>query len=229
MRDIHWAEVAAQLDADGVAVIPQLLTPENCLQLRGTYPQAEHFRSRVVMQRHQFGQGEYQYFRYPLPNIVEQRRTQLYAQLAGIANDWSKRLGQPASYPPAHAQYLAHCHAAGQSKPTPLLLHYGAGDFNCLHQDLYGALAFPLQVVTLLSQPGHDFGGGELVLVEQRPRRQSRVQVVPLQQGDAAIFAVNQRPMAGSRGNYRVTLRHGVSRVHWGERYTLGLIFHDAA
>jgi hypothetical protein len=187
------------------------------------------FRSRVIMARHGFGQGEYRYFAYPLPDLVERLRTAIYPGLARIANGWAAPLGMDATYPAAHADYLAACHAAGQTRPTPLLLRYGTGDFNCLHQDLYGAMMFPLQLAVLLSRPGEDFAGGEFVLVEQRPRQQSRAEVVPLRQGDAVVFAVNQRPVQGTRGVYRVAMRHGVSRVRGGQRHTLGVIFHDAA
>jgi len=226
------------LDATGAAVIPGLLDGAQCTQLIGCYGRAQAFRSRVVMSRHGFGQGEYQYFRYPLPPLVQALRGALYASLAHIANRWHERLtarapqaeAAPAArrYPESLPAFLERCHAAGQARPTPLLLRYGAGDYNCLHQDLYGEQVFPLQATVLLSRPGEDFEGGEFVLTEQRPRRQSRVEVVPLQQGDAVIFAVHHRPVAGARGSYRVSMRHGVSRIRRGERYTLGLIFHDA-
>ena len=193
------------------------------------YDDDKLFRNRVIMARHGYGQGEYRYFAYPLPDLVQRLRTAIYPGLARIANDWAQAMGTDATYPPAHADYLASCHAAGQTRPTPLLLRYGAGDFNCLHQDLYGAMLFPLQLAVLLSRPGEDFQGGEFVLVEQRPRQQSRVEVVPLTQGDAVVFAVNQRPVRGARGLHRVAMRHGVSRVRAGQRHTLGVIFHDAA
>lgn len=219
----------AALDERGAAVIPALLNADQCAELARSYARAEGFRSRVVMARHGFGRGEYQYFRYPLPALVEQLRTLLYAPLARIANRWSAALRQEPNYPDALATFLERCHEAGQTRPTPLLLRYGAGDYNCLHQDLYGEQVFPLQVTVLLSAPGQDFDGGEFVLSEQRPRAQSRVEVVPLAQGDAVIFAVRHRPVQGTRGTHRVTLRHGVSRIRAGERYTLGLVFHDAA
>jgi len=220
--------LTAQLHSAGHAVLPQLLGPAECAALAGLYPEPGRFRSKVVMARHGFGRGEYQYFSYPLPEVVQSLRDALYPQLAGVANRWNEALGLDVSYPPDHAAFLARCHAAGQTRPTPLLLQYGAGDYNCLHQDLYGEHVFPLQVAILLSRPGEDFTGGEFVLTEQRPRMQSRAEVVPLRQGDAVVFAVNQRPVAGSRGFYRVTLRHGVSTVRAGRRHTLGIIFHDA-
>jgi uncharacterized protein len=193
------------------------------------YEDDKLFRNRVIMARHGYGQGEYRYFAYPLPDLVQKLRTAIYPDLARIANGWAQALGKDATYPPAHAEYLAECHAAGQTRPTPLLLRYGTGDFNCLHQDLYGAMMFPLQLAVLLSRPGEDFAGGEFVLVEQRPRQQSRAEVVPLRQGDAVVFAVNSRPVQGTRGSYRVNLRHGVSKLRAGHRHTLGIIFHDAA
>ncbi|GAB3457025.1 2OG-Fe(II) oxygenase [Massilia terrae] len=226
---MDWDRIGAELDAFGCAVIPGLLDAAACAQLAASYAQAELFRSRIVMERFNFGSGEYQYFAYPLPAPVAALRTSLYAPLARIANRWQAVLGEAARYPATHADYLASCHAAGQTRPTPLLLQYGAGDYNCLHQDLYGELVFPLQVAVLLSRPGVDFSGGELVLTEQRPRMQSRAEVVPLGQGDAVVFAVSQRPVNGSRGPYRVNMRHGVSRVRSGTRHTLGIIFHDAA
>lgn len=226
-----WPRVAAQLDADGVAVLPALLSSPECAGIAGLYDAADPhvFRSRVVMARHGFGQGEYQYFGHPLPEPVSLLRTALYGHLAATAIRWQALLGRPPTYPATHAEYLRQCHAAGQTLATPLLLRYGTGDFNCLHQDLYGAMAFPLQVVVLLSEPGAAFEGGEFVLTEQRPRRQSRALVVPLRQGDAAVFAVSHRPVQGSRGVVRVNMRHGVSRVRSGMRTTLGVIFHDAA
>ncbi len=226
---VDWDGVERALDAEGHGLIPLLLTPDECRAAAALYAQPAQFRSRVVMARHGFGQGEYQYFAYPLPPAVAALRGALYARLAPLANRWQAALGLPARFPPAHADFIARCHAAGQPRPTPLLLRYREGDYNCLHQDLYGDEVFPLQVVVLLSAPGRDFEGGELVLTEQRPRMQSRPMVLPLQQGDAAVIAVHHRPVQGARGAYRVNLRHGVSRVRRGERHTLGLIFHDAA
>jgi len=226
---IAWPQLAGDLDACGAAVIPKLLTPPECTALAALYGQDDSFRSRVVMSRHGFGQGEYRYFRYPLPPLIAALRESMYPHLVPTANRWHERLGLPVRFPPQHAEFIARCHAAGQTKPTPLLLQYGAGDYNCLHQDLYGEHVFPLQLVVLLSQPGRDFDGGEFVMTEQRPRMQTRAMVLPLQQGDAALIAVRQRPVQGSRGAYRVNLRHGVSRVRAGRRHTLGVIFHDAA
>jgi len=226
--EIDWDAAAGSLDAWGFAVLPGLLDGPSCTALAARYD-GEGFRSRVVMQRHGFGQGEYKYFAYPLPEPVATLRGALYAGLAPIANRWQDRLRLPTRFPATHAEYLARCHDAGQAKPTPLLLRYGPGDYNCLHQDLYGELVFPIQATILLSRPGADFEGGEFVLTEQRPRMQSRVEVVPLAQGDAVVFAVNQRPQRGTRGDYRVVMRHGVSRVRAGRRYTLGIILHDAA
>ncbi|MBI1203366.1 MAG: proline hydroxylase [Rhodopseudomonas sp.] len=225
---IAWSTVTADLNSNGCAVIENLLTPLQCRQLAALYPDDNGFRSRVVMARHGFGKGEYKYFSYPLPDTIASLRTALYSPLAVIANDWNARMGLDARYPAQHKDFLARCHEAGQNRPTPLLLQYGPGDYNCLHQDLYGDLVFPLQATVLLSEPGSDFTGGEFVLTEQRPRMQSRVQVVPLRMGDAVIFAVHRRPVAGTRGDYRVTMRHGVSRLHTGQRHTVGLIFHDA-
>jgi hypothetical protein len=221
--------VRQQLNSDGFAVLPGLLSPEQCRALVDLYAESQHFHRRVHMQRHGFGQGEYQYFRYPLPELVHRLRSDLYAQLVGIANEWQSAVGQVYRFPLLHENYLTQCHAAGQALPTPLLLAYGAGDYNCLNQDLYGPEVFPLQVAVLLSAPGRDFQGGEFVLTEQRPRRQSRVSVVQMGQGDAVAFAVQYRPQQGTRGVYRVQLRHGVSRILSGQRHTLGLIFHDAA
>jgi hypothetical protein len=227
---LGWEAAGEALDAAGAAVLGPLLEPEECRELAALYDAGEErFRSRVVMARHGFGRGEYKYFADPLPPAVARLRAALYRRLAPVANRWSEAMGLPARYPAEHAEFLARCHAAGQAKPTPLLLRYGAGDYNCLHQDLYGEHAFPLQVVVLLSAPGEQFEGGELVLTEQRPRMQSRAEVVPLRQGEAAAFAVNHRPVRGGRGTYRVAMRHGVSRVRRGERRTLGIIFHDAA
>ncbi|WP_288381643.1 2OG-Fe(II) oxygenase [uncultured Massilia sp.] len=225
---IAWERVGEELDAFGCAVIPGLLALDDCRAAAALYERANLFRSRVVMERHGFGRGEYQYFSYPLPAPLEALRSDLYPPLAAIANRWQAALGLDARFPDSHAEYLARCHAAGQVKPTPLLLRYRAGDYNCLHQDLYGELVFPLQVAVLLSSPGEDFDGGEFVLTEQRPRMQSRAEVVPLKQGDAVVFPVNQRPVNGTRGVYRVAMRHGVSRLRSGTRHTLGIIFHDA-
>jgi hypothetical protein len=224
-----WQDVERQLDEFGYTTIRALLDQEQCRALAALYPQADRFRSRIVMQRHAFGQGEYQYFAHPLPETVATLRQTAYEALAPIANRWRQALGQDGTFPPDLDAFLAQCHRAGQRRPTPLLLKYGPGDYNRLHQDLYGALSFQMQMTVLLSRPDHDFTGGAFVLTEQRPRTQSRVEVVPLAQGDAVIFAVNRRPVAGTRGPYRVTMRHGVSRVLSGERYTLGVIFHDAA
>ena len=217
------------LDAQGNAVIDGLLPPDECEALAALYPHDELFRSRVVMARHGFGRGEYKYFRYPLPELVAQLRTALYPHLAPIANRWNEAMGIDVRYPATHAEFLARCHAAGQRRPTPLLLQYGAGDYNCLHQDLYGEHVFPLQVAILLSEPGRDFTGGEFVMTEQRPRMQSRPKVRAAAPGRRRVFAVHQRPVQGTRGVYRVNLRHGVSRVRSGHRHTLGIIFHDAA
>ncbi len=224
-----WPQVLQQVDRQGWGLLPGLLDAEQCLALAAMYDEAAHFRSRIVMQRHAFGVGEYQYFAYPLPPLINTLRSKLYAKLQPLAEHWRNRLQSgAAAWPHQHADLVAQCHAAGQLRPTPLLLRYGAGDYNCLHQDVYGELVFPLQVVVLLSQPGRDFAGGELVLTEQRPRMQSRVQVLPLQQGDAAIIAVRERPVQGSRGSYRVQHRHGVSTITRGQRHTLGIVFHDA-
>jgi hypothetical protein len=222
-------DLAATLDRDGYAVLPGLLGPDECRALVALYDERERFRSRVVMARHGFGEGEYKYLAYPLPPAIQQLREALYARVAPIANRWQLQLGLEAKFPATLDAYLARCHAAGQQRPTPLILKYGPDDYNCLHQDLYGELVFPLQATVLLSRSGEDFSGGEFLLVEQRPRRQSKGEVVPLRQGDAVIFPVNHRPVAGTRGYYRATMRHGVSRVHSGSRFTLGVIFHDAA
>ena len=226
---MDWTEIEARLDRDGWALLPRALTPEACASLRATYEQEAPFRSRVVMARHGFGRGEYQYFAYPLPAVVATLRTTLYPPLARVANRWNEAMGIDVRFPDDHAAFLERCARAGQSKPTPLLLSYREGDYNCLHQDVYGEHVFPLQVAFLLSRPGDDFEGGEFLLTEQRPRMQSRAHVVPLTQGDGVIFPVRHRPVKGSRGYYRVTLRHGVSEVRKGERKTLGVIFHDAA
>jgi hypothetical protein len=224
-----WDGVAAELDARGYATVPDLLAPVECAALAALYARDDAFRSRVVMQRHAFGSGEYKYLRYPLPSLVAELRAAVYPQLAPIADRWRAALGQDGGFPPSLDEYLAECHAAGQTRPTPLLLRYEAGDYNCLHQDLYGAVVFPLQLTVLLSDPARDFTGGEFLLVEQRPRAQSRAEVVPLARGEAVIFAVHHRPVRGTRGVYRVALRHGVSRIRSGRRLTLGVIFHDAA
>ncbi|GKS98778.1 2OG-Fe(II) oxygenase [Acidovorax sp. SUPP3434] len=226
---IDWDAVAQALDSQGCAVIDALLPAADCRALAGLYAQPARFRSRVVMERHGFGRGEYQYFQYPLPEAIAALRTGLYPHLVPVANRWQAALGLEDRFPPDHAAFIARCQAAGQTRPTPLLLQYGTGDYNCLHQDLYGAHVFPLQVAVLLSAPGTDFTGGEFVLTEQRPRMQSRPEVVPLRQGDAVVFAVHHRPVQGTRGPYRVQMRHGVSRVRSGQRHTMGLIFHDAA
>jgi len=226
---IDWAGVAAALDEQGYATVPDLLDPGASRRLVALYDEHDAFRSRIVMQRHNFGRGEYKYLAYPLPDEVARLRHALYAHLAPIANRWRDRLKDNGSFPPTLDAYLAECHAAGQRRPTPLILKYDAGDYNCLHQDLYGALVFPLQLTVLLSEPGRDFTGGEFLLVEQRPRAQSRGEVVPLRQGEAVIFPVHHRPVEGTRGFYRMTMRHGVSRIRSGRRFTLGVIFHDAA
>jgi hypothetical protein len=223
-----WGALAGDLDRYGCAVLPTLLSSEECGTLAALYPDERHFRSHVVMARHGFGRGEYRYFRYPLPDLIDGLRTALYPHLAQVANAWNERMRIADRYPDEHAAFLARCHAAGQTRPTPLLLQYVAGDFNCLHQDLYGDLAFPMQVAALLSEPEKDFTGGEFVLTEQRPRMQSRAEVVPLGKGDAVAFAVHHRPVRGSKGDYRVNLRHGVGRVRSGLRHTVGIIFHDA-
>jgi uncharacterized protein len=223
-----WSAAGAELQNFGCAVLPGLLMPGECADIAALYPHEEHFRSHVHMARHGFGKGEYRYFKYPLPALIAALRTALYPHVATVANDWNERLKIPARYPDRHADYLKTCHKAGQTRPTPLLLQYTAGDYNCLHQDLYGDLVFPLQATILLSEPGRDFSGGEFVITEQRPRMQSRAEVVSLRQGDAVIFAVHHRPVQGTKGVYRVNLRHGVSRIRSGHRHTLGVIFHDA-
>ncbi len=226
---VDWAHVQTQLDAKGFAVMPKLLSPGACAGIAAMYPEDNRFRSRIVMARHGFGRGEYKYFDNPLPNPVGALRTGLYPELARIANRWNLEMGIDVQYPKTLAAFLDRCHQAGQTRPTPLLLQYGVGDYNCLHQDLYGEHIFPLQVAILLSEPDRDFTGGEFVLTEQRPRMQSRAAVVPLRQGDAVVFAVHQRPVRGTRGTYRVNLRHGVSEIRGGRRHTVGIIFHDAA
>jgi uncharacterized protein len=229
MTKQDWARIAAELDDQGWAVLPGLLDDAASDAMAALYDRDDLFRSRVVMARHGFGRGEYRYFAYPLPRTVERLRTALYPQLAPVANGWQERLGLETRFPARHADYVARCHDAGQTRPTPLLLRYGPGDYNCLHQDLYGDEVFPLQVAVLLAEPARDFTGGEFVLTEQRPRQQSRVMVVPLSKGDGVVFAVNSRPVKGTRGDYQAKMRHGVSRLLTGRRHTLGLIFHDAA
>jgi hypothetical protein len=229
LAEIDWTRVATDLDRYGCAAIERLLAKEECVALADLYGRDALFRSRVVMARHGFGEGEYKYFAAPLPPLVAELRAALYERLAPVANRWHEALGLATRFPPALPEFLARCHAAGQTRPTPLLLTYEAGDYNCLHQDLYGEHVFPIQVAVLLSDPARDFTGGEFVLTEQRPRRQSRAEVVPLGLGDAVAFAVHDRPVQGARGTYRVNLRHGVSRVRSGRRRTLGLILHDAA
>jgi len=225
---LDWGALARELDGNGNAVLAGLFAPGECDSLSALYPEENPFRSRIVMERFSFGRGEYKYFNYPLPGILPELREALYRRLEPVANRWNELLGMPVRYPKEHREFIARCHRAGQRKPTPLLLKYGPGDFNCLHQDLYGEHVFPIQVAVLLSEPGRDFTGGEFVLTEQRPRMQSRVEVVPLGKGDAVAFAVNYRPVEGKRGHYRVNYRHGVSRLRSGSRYTLGIIFHDA-
>jgi uncharacterized protein len=226
---LDWGQIAADLDAFGAATTGPLLTGPDCLGLAAMYAADERFRSRVVMARHGFGRGEYKYFAYPLPAPVAELRPALYRPLAEIANRWNAAMGIATRFPEEHRAFLERCHAAGQTKPTPLLLQYGPGDYNCLHQDVYGEHVFPLQVAILLSEPGDDFAGGEFVLTEQRPRMQSRAEVVSLRKGEGVIFPVHHRPVEGSRGTYRVTMRHGISRLHAGRRHTVGIIFHDAA
>jgi len=228
LNDIDWTRAASDLDARGWALLPGLLGAATCGTVAAWYSESSRFRSRIVMSRHGFGRGEYQYFADPLPPLVQSLREELYAGLVGIANRWHEQIGHEERFPATHDEFRQRCHADGQTRPTPLLLQYGAGDYNCLHQDLYGAHVFPIQVACLLSAPARDFEGGEFVLTEQRPRMQSRAHVVPLGQGDAVAFAVNHRPVQGTRGIYRVTLRHGVSEIRSGRRHTLGVIFHDA-
>mgnify|MGYP001429857331 CR=1 FL=1 len=228
LATLDWQRIAASLDAEGCAHIGAVLSPVECRSLIAMYDDDARFRSRIVMTRHGFGRGEYKYFAAPLPEVVAALRTALYPPLAAIANRWNAALGVEVRYPEAHEDFLARCRRAGQTKPTPLLLRYGEGDYNCLHQDLYGEQVFPLQVAFLLSEPARDFTGGEFVLTEQRQRMQSRAEVVPLGQGNGVIFPVHHRPVQGKRGVYRVTMRHGVSRVRSGHRHTLGVIFHDA-
>jgi uncharacterized protein len=225
---LDWPRISQDLDTQGSAILERLIPSDECRAVVAMYPQDDLFRSRVVMARHGFGRGEYKYFAYPLPQIVAELRTELYPRLAPIANKWNTRMGIEIQYPESHAEFINRCHNAGQNKSTPLLLQYASGDYNCLHQDLYGEHVFPIQVAILLSEPVKDFIGGEFVLTEQRPRMQSRPEVVPLRQGDAVAFAVHHRPVQGTRGFYRVNLRHGVSRIRSGHRHTVGIIFHDA-
>lgn len=225
---LDWNRIAAELDDHGCAVTGPLLGIADCDSFAAGYDDDARFRSRIVMARHGFGRGEYKYFAHPLPEAVAVLRTALYPRLAAVANRWNEAMGLPVRFPEAHAAFLARCHAAGQTRPTPLLLRYGPGDYNCLHQDVYGEHVFPLQVAILLSRPGTDFTGGEFVLTEQRPRMQSRAEVVPLLAGHGVVFPVRHRPVRGTRGIYRVTMRHGVSRIRGGRRHTLGIIFHDA-
>lgn len=228
IESLNWTSIAQDLGEHGYATTGSLLTAEQCRELAAGYEEASQFRSRIVMARHGFGRGEYQYYNYPLPGLIQSLRDEFYPPLATIANRWNEALGKPERYPPEQRKFQQICHQAGQTRPTPLLLKYQPGDYNCLHQDLYGELVFPIQVAFLLSEPGQDFTGGEFVLTEQRPRMQSRVSVVPLHQGDAVLFAVNHRPQRGTRGVYRVAMRHGVSELRSGQRFTLGVIFHDA-
>jgi hypothetical protein len=228
VEGFDWERVSADLDTQGSAVIERILSPDECREMAALYANEDLFRSRVVMARHGFGRGEYKYFAYPLPGLIAGLRSAAYRRLVPIANRWNEAMGVEVRYPPEHAEFLERCHQAGQVRPTPLLLEYGAEDYNCLHQDLYGEHVFPLQLAVLLSQPGTDFTGGEFVMTEQRPRMQSRPVVVPLGQGDGVVFAVHNRPVRGTRGVYRVNLRHGVSRIRSGRRHTLGIIFHDA-
>jgi uncharacterized protein len=225
---LDWQALATALDDDGYAVTPSIISRAECRSVAAMFDADQRFRSRIVMERQGFGRGEYKYFAYPLPAVVASLRAALYPRLAPIANRWNQAMGIEVRYPPEHAEFLDRCHRAGQTRPTPLLFRYGGGDYNRLHQDLYGEHLFPLQVLFMLSVPGRDFSGGEFVLSEQRPRMQSRVEVVSFGQGDAVIFAVRERPMRGARGTYRVVMRHGVSRVRSGRRHTLGIIFHDA-
>jgi hypothetical protein len=228
VEGFDWNEIAGQLDSHGWALLGGMLSAEECRAITALYDESGIFRKQIIMARHGFGRGEYKYYDYPLPSIISGLRRSLYPRLAPIADRWNEAMGIDVRYPREHPSFIERCHAAGQTRPTPLLLKYGEGDFNALHQDLYGEHVFPFQVVFLLSRPGEDFTGGEFVLTEQRPRMQSRVEVVPLRQGDAAIFAVHNRPVQGTRGYYRVNLRHGVSRIRSGRRYTTGVIFHDA-
>ena len=228
LEALDWERISEELDERGSTVLEHLLTADECRSVVELYPDEKVFRSRVVMGSHGFGQGEYKYFRYPLPELIEELRTALYPRLVTLANRWNTAMNSEIRYPKAHGEFIGRCHAAGQEKPTPLLLQYGEGDYNCLHQDLYGEHVFPIQVAILLSEPGKDFTGGEFVLTEQRPRMQSRAEVAALRRGDAVAFAVHHRPVRGKKGTYRVNMRHGVSRVRSGKRYTAGIIFHDA-
>ena len=228
VEELDWERVSEDLDAQGGAVIEHLLSADECQAIAGLYPKDDIFRSQIVMSRHGFGRGEYKYFRYPLPPLIEELRTAVYPRLVPIANRWNEAMGVDVRYPEKHSEFIERCHHAGQIRPTPLLLQYGAGDYNCLHQDVYGEHVFPLQLAILLSEPGRDFSGGEFVMTEQRPRMQSRPIVVPLRQGDGVAFAVHYRPVQGARGFYRVNLRHGVSQLRSGRRHTVGIIFHDA-
>jgi hypothetical protein len=225
---VSWQQVSTDLDAEGNATIRRILSPDECDAIRVLYQKQDIFRSNVVMERHGFGRGEYRYFKYPLPDLIAALRTSIYPHLVATANRWNESLKIDVRYPMKHADFIERCHRAGQEKPTPLLLKYGADDYNCLHQDLYGPHVFPLQLAILLSEPGKDFTGGEFVMTEQRPRMQSRPMVVSLEKGDGVVFAVHNRPVVGKKGCYRVNLRHGVSRLRSGSRYTLGIIFHDA-
>lgn len=228
LRRLDWHTLQEELDTQGSTILTGVLSADHCSSIAQLYSDEEAFRSRVIMSRHGFGRGEYKYFAYPLPEIVQSLRTELYSRLFALANRWNESMGIEVRYPEEHEAFIRRCHEAGQERPTPLLLQYGPGDYNCLHQDLYGEHVFPIQVAFLLSEPGRDFTGGEFVLTEQRPRMQSRPEVVPLRQGDAVAFAVHHRPNRGSRGFYRVNLRHGVSRVRSGQRHVMGIIFHDA-
>ena len=228
LRKLDWPALEEELNAQGSTVLKGVLSSEECASIAKWYPEDDHFRSRVVMSRHGFGRGEYKYFSYPLPGMIQELRTELYAKLHPLANRWNESMGIETRYPDQHDVFIRRCHEAGQQRPTPLLLQYEPGDYNCLHQDLYGEHVFPIQVAFFLSEPGRDFTGGEFVLTEQRPRMQSRPEVVPLRQGDAVAFAVHHRPNRGSKGFYRVNLRHGVSRVRSGRRHVMGIIFHDA-
>lgn len=228
VESLDWHSIIGNLNNSGNALLKNVLTPQDCEALASMYGNDEQFRSRVIMSRHGFGRGEYKYFSYPLPDILQSLRSSLYERLVPVANLWNQQMGIETRYPAKHADFIERCHNAGQLRPTPLLLQYSVGDYNCLHQDLYGELVFPIQVAFLLSEPMRDFTGGEFVLTEQRPRMQTRLEVVPLRQGDAVAFAVHHRPVQGTRGSYRVNLRHGVSRLRSGQRYTVGVIFHDA-
>jgi hypothetical protein len=228
VETIPWEQISQDLDAEGFAIIRDVLSSDECEQIRQLYEKRDIFRSNVVMERHGFGRGEYRYFSYPLPSLIATLRTSVYPHLVPIANRWNEAMGINVQYPAKHADYIDRCHRAGQDKPTPLLLKYGTDDYNCLHQDLYGEHVFPLQLAILLSEPDKDFKGGEFVLTEQRPRMQSRPMVIPLQKGDGVVFAVRNRPVQGKKNVYRVNLRHGVSRLRSGNRHTLGIIFHDA-